>query len=150
MSFKKKYVLLGFFFPDSFIMGKTKEEARLKKKEYDRIRRERLKMNPQSCFILKEKERIKYVKKKEKGQVKPVSQMTKRNLKVKRKQWRKNSRNYRLKKQALIKLNENGDDKQSLQEGIPGYSSEQSISSSSMSEVGKKICLENIKEEPLT
>ncbi|KAF8789422.1 hypothetical protein HNY73_007360 [Argiope bruennichi] len=64
-------------------------------------------MNPESCLILKEKERIKYLRKKEKGQVKTVSEMTNRNLRIKRKQWKNNSRNYRLKKQAATESIEN-------------------------------------------
>ncbi|GBO46032.1 hypothetical protein AVEN_193825-1 [Araneus ventricosus] len=125
-------------------MGKTKEEARLKKREYDRKRRERLKMNPESCLILKEKERMKYLQKKEKGQVKSVSKMTSRNLRIIRKQWRKNSHNYRLKKQAV---NENDVDVPSSNEGVPGLSSEQSISLSevqnSRKKIYKKICSKN-------
>lgn len=47
---------------------------------------------------LREKERLKYLKKKEKGQVKPVIHMNARELRQKRKQWKENSKVYRNKK----------------------------------------------------
>ncbi|KAI8423498.1 hypothetical protein MSG28_012611 [Choristoneura fumiferana] len=46
----------------------SEEEAKLKKKEYDRKRREKMKSDPTSFEVLREKERLKYLKKKEKGQ----------------------------------------------------------------------------------
>ncbi|KAL3279893.1 hypothetical protein HHI36_017399 [Cryptolaemus montrouzieri] len=48
----------------------TAAEAKLKKKDYDRKRREKLKNSPKSLEKLREKERLKYLKKKEKDQVK--------------------------------------------------------------------------------
>ena len=42
----------------------SKEEAKLKKQEYDRKRREKIKADPVTLEILREKERIKYLKKK--------------------------------------------------------------------------------------
>ncbi|CAH1108998.1 unnamed protein product [Psylliodes chrysocephalus] len=59
-------------------------EKKLKKKEYDRKRRE--------------KERLKYLKKIEKGQVKPVIHINARELRQKRTQWKENSKVYRNKK----------------------------------------------------
>ncbi|KAL3274791.1 hypothetical protein HHI36_019575 [Cryptolaemus montrouzieri] len=44
----------------------TAAEAKLKKKDYDRKRREKLKNSPKSLEKLREKERLKYLKKKEK------------------------------------------------------------------------------------
>ncbi|KAL3289521.1 hypothetical protein HHI36_022938 [Cryptolaemus montrouzieri] len=73
----------------------TAAEAKLKKKDYDRKRREKLKNSPKSLEKLREKERLKYLKKKEKGQVKSVSAMNSREKKQKRKQWRLNSSKYR-------------------------------------------------------
>ncbi|CAH0561766.1 unnamed protein product [Brassicogethes aeneus] len=73
-------------------------EKKLKKKEYDRKRREKMKNNTESLEKLREKERIKYLKKKEKGQVKPVFHMNARELRQKRKQWKENSKVYRNKK----------------------------------------------------
>ncbi|KAI8442439.1 hypothetical protein MSG28_005952 [Choristoneura fumiferana] len=73
----------------------SEEEAKLKKKEYDRKRREKMKSDPTSFEVLREKERLKYLKKKEKGQVKPISNMSSRERRVKRKTWKKNSQTYR-------------------------------------------------------
>lgn len=39
------------------------EEAKLKKKEYNRKRREKMKSNPVSFELLRENERLKYLKK---------------------------------------------------------------------------------------
>ncbi|KAG5878186.1 hypothetical protein JTB14_028202 [Gonioctena quinquepunctata] len=44
----------------------TAAEAKLKKKEYDRKRREKLKNCPETLEKLREKERLKYLKKREK------------------------------------------------------------------------------------
>lgn len=73
----------------------SKEEAKLKKQEYDRKRREKMKADPVTLEILREKERIKYLKKKEKGQVKPISAMSSRERRQKKKNWKKNSQTYR-------------------------------------------------------
>lgn len=56
-----------------------------------------MKSDPVLMAKLKEKERIKYLKKIEKGQVKPVAKMSARTLRNKRKQWKKNTRKYREK-----------------------------------------------------
>nr|CAH7729062.1 unnamed protein product [Callosobruchus chinensis] len=74
----------------------SKEEAKLKKQEYDRKRREKMKANPVTLEILREKERIKYLKK-EKGQVRPISTMSSRERRQKRKNWKKNIQTYRNK-----------------------------------------------------
>ncbi|XP_045489803.1 trichohyalin-like [Pieris rapae] len=78
-------------------------EKKLKKKEYDRKRREKVKNNTESLEKLREKERLKYIKKKEKGQVKSVVAMNARELRQKRKQWKKNSKVYRDKKDIARK-----------------------------------------------
>ncbi|KAK9873216.1 hypothetical protein WA026_021448, partial [Henosepilachna vigintioctopunctata] len=49
----------------------TEAEAKLKKKEYDRKSREKMKSDPRTLETLREKERMKYLKEKEKGQLKP-------------------------------------------------------------------------------
>lgn len=81
----------------------SEEEAKLEKKEYDRKRREKIKSDPESFKILREKERLKYLKKKEKGQVKPISIMSSRERRLKRKNWKKNSQTYRDKKTTVCK-----------------------------------------------
>lgn len=52
------------------------------------------------------KERLKYLKKKQKGQVKSVSEMTRRELKAKRQKWKKNSEKYRRKKKEVSNTSE--------------------------------------------
>ncbi|GBP80109.1 hypothetical protein EVAR_55927_1 [Eumeta japonica] len=75
----------------------SEEEAKLKKKEYDRKRREKMKSDPVSLEVLRGKERVKYLKKREKGQVKLISTMSSREKRQKRKNWKKNSQTYRYK-----------------------------------------------------
>lgn len=79
----------------------TEAEAKLKKKEYDRKRREKIKGDARTLEKLHEKERNKYLKKKEKGQVKLISDMSSREKRQKRKQWRINSSVYREKKRKI-------------------------------------------------
>ncbi|CAF4845706.1 unnamed protein product [Pieris macdunnoughi] len=57
-----------------------------------------MKNNTESLEKLQEKERLKYLKKKEKGQVKSAIHMNARELRQKRKQWKENSKVYRNKK----------------------------------------------------
>lgn len=65
------------------------EETKLKKKEYNRKRREKIKSDPVSLEILSKKEKFKYLRKKEKGQVKSISNMSSRERRQKRKNWKK-------------------------------------------------------------
>lgn len=65
-------------------MAKKKVDVKLKKKEYDKKRREKLIRDPVTKNEMQMKERLKYLKKKQKGQVKSVSEMTRRELKAKR------------------------------------------------------------------
>lgn len=77
-------------------MGK-KEEARAKKKEYDRKRREEMKRDPVKLQQMKEREKLKYMRKREKGvpAAKLASQMTNREKRIVRKEWKKRSKRYR-------------------------------------------------------
>lgn len=60
-------------------MGKVnKNEAKLRKQEYDRKRRENMTKNPGKFEEMRIKERFKYLKKKENGPVKSVTKMTAR------------------------------------------------------------------------
>lgn len=86
-------------------MAKTKtQEAKLKKKEYDKKRREKMKNDPLKLGEMKQKEKQKYLKKKEKVQIKSVKEMSSRQQRLKRKHWKKNSKNYRenIKKNKII------------------------------------------------
>lgn len=84
---------------------KIPEAERLRlKRECERKRREKINNDPQAKILLQEKERFKYLKKKEKKQVKSVKEMTTRELRGKRKQWRENTKNYRQRKRAEERL----------------------------------------------
>lgn len=61
-----------------------------------------MKSNPDSLEKLREKERNKYLKKKEKGQVKPIAFMSPREKILKRKNWRKNNETYRIRKNISL------------------------------------------------
>ena len=74
-----------------------KEEAKIAKREYDRKRREEMKKDPVKLQQMREKERKKYLRKREKGvtAAKLVSQMSNRELRNIRKGWKKRSLKYR-------------------------------------------------------
>lgn len=60
-----------------------------------------MKNDPQKRGALKEKERVKYLKKKQKGTSKLVDYMTPREHREAKKKWREHCRNYRDKKKGL-------------------------------------------------
>lgn len=73
----------------------TREEKLKNKREAQRKRYQKIKNDPAAYEKQKEKERQKYLKKKMKGIIKPIAEMTAREKRSKRKQWKTNSRNYR-------------------------------------------------------
>lgn len=75
----------------------SREEILEKKRESERLRRERIKNDPVKLAEQQEKERLKYLKKKEKGQRKIISQMTEREKRKTRKKWKESSKHYREK-----------------------------------------------------
>lgn len=85
-------------------MAKKKVDVKLKKKEYDKKRREKLIRDPVTKNEMQMKERLKYLKKKQKGQVKSVSEMSRQELKAKRQKWKKNSEKYRRKKKKKYQI----------------------------------------------
>lgn len=89
-------------------MARNNEEAKLRKKEYDRKRREEVKKDPENLAEMREKERLKYHKKREKGKLsaKLVASMSSREHRQIKKEWRKRSRTYRIKKKDQQKLNQ--------------------------------------------
>ncbi|CAL1291228.1 unnamed protein product [Larinioides sclopetarius] len=74
----------------------TREEQLQKEREAERKRYYKIKNDPAAYEEQKEKERQKYLKKKMKGAVKPISKMTARDQRMKRKHWKNNSRTYRI------------------------------------------------------
>ncbi|CAH0550451.1 unnamed protein product [Brassicogethes aeneus] len=79
-------------------MPQSREEKLRKKREAEKKRYERLKQDPEGREKLRQKERDQYSKKKENNIVQPISELSKRDQRMKRKQWRKNSTTYRLRK----------------------------------------------------
>lgn len=73
---------------------RAKEDQLEKKRIAERKRYEIIKRDPEKAALQKEKERQKYLKKKEKGQRKVVADMTDREKRQARKKWRKYSTTY--------------------------------------------------------
>lgn len=78
-------------------MARNKEEAKLRKKQYDKKRREDMKNNPEKLEEMREKERQKYKRKRVQGKLsaKLVANMSDREHRQIKKEWRKRSKNYR-------------------------------------------------------
>lgn len=73
----------------------TREERLQKKREAERIRYQKIKNDPEKYELQKQKEKEKYFKKKEKGIIKTVNQMTPREQRKARKIWKKKARERR-------------------------------------------------------
>ncbi|XP_072946039.1 uncharacterized protein [Epargyreus clarus] len=73
----------------------TREEKLQKKREAERLRYERIKNDPEKYELQKQKEKAKYLKKKEKGIIKTVDQMNPREQRKARKIWKKKARERR-------------------------------------------------------
>lgn len=76
----------------------TREEKLRKKREAERKRYQRLKQDPVGREKLRQKEITQYLKKKEKNVIKPMKDLSVRDQRRKRKQWREYSQTYRNKK----------------------------------------------------
>lgn len=81
----------------------TKEEILQKKREAERKRYAKIKNDPQKREELREKERLKYLKKKEKGTRKLVENMTPREHRDAKKKWKQHCTKYRSKKKSISK-----------------------------------------------
>ncbi|KAL4714255.1 hypothetical protein ACJJTC_009607 [Scirpophaga incertulas] len=81
--------------------AKTREEILEQKRIAERLRYQRLKNDPQKKEEMKEKERQKYQKKKEKGTRKLVQDMSRREHKAVKKTWKEHCTKYRAKKKNL-------------------------------------------------
>ncbi|XP_022819027.1 uncharacterized protein LOC111353248 [Spodoptera litura] len=82
----------------------TKEEILQKKREAERKRYAKIKNDPQKREELREKERLKYLKKKEKGTRKLVENMTPREHRDAKKKWKQHCTKYRSKKKVLANI----------------------------------------------
>lgn len=81
-------------------MAPNREAILKKKREAERLRREEIRNNPVLREYQKAKEREKYKRKLEKKQVKLVADMTERERKLKRQEWRKCSKRLYHKKKS--------------------------------------------------
>lgn len=75
-----------------------------RKREAERLRYQRIKNDPQKNEEMKEKERLKYHKKKEKGTRKLVKYMNPREHRAAKKKWKKHCAKYRSKKKAMAEI----------------------------------------------
>lgn len=85
----------------------SKDDILKKKREAEKARLARIKSNPIKLAEYKEKQRLQYLKKKEKGQRKNVKEMTPREQRMTRQKWKKYSSDYRHKKQLLKQTTHN-------------------------------------------
>lgn len=86
----------------------TREERLEKKRQAEKLRYQRIKNDPVKNAELKEKEKQQYKKKKEKGQVKSINDMTKREQRAVRKIWREKTKKQRSRKATIYqKLSSN-------------------------------------------
>lgn len=81
-------------------MPQSRDERLRRKREAEQRRYARLKDTPEGRLKLQEKEKAQYEAKKKKGIVKPIKQMTEREQRKKRKEWKRSSTTYRKKKTA--------------------------------------------------
>lgn len=79
----------------------SREEILQRKREAERKRYERIKNDPQKREALREKEHLKYLKKKERGTRKLVDNMTPREHREAKKKWREHCSKYRNKKKIM-------------------------------------------------
>lgn len=77
--------------------SKDRENILKKKREAEKARLARIKSDPIKLSEYKEKQRLQYLKKKEKGQRKNIKDMTPREQRLTRKKWNKYSSKYRQK-----------------------------------------------------
>lgn len=84
----------------------SREEILQKKREAEKARLSRIRNDPVKLAEYKEKERLRYLKKKEKGQRKSIKDMTPREQRITRKNWKGYAKDYRRKQL----LNRNMDD----------------------------------------
>lgn len=100
------------------------EERRKQKRECEKRRREKIRNDPVKCQLQKQKDHERYEKNKERGVIKLVNDLSRREKKTKRKKWVENQKNHRNKIKALkAATNEtppSSDDEDNLIEGRPG------------------------------
>lgn len=75
----------------------SREEILQKKREAEKARLSRIRNDPVKLAEYKEKERLRYLKKKEKGQRKSIKDMTPREQRITRKNWKGYAKDYRRK-----------------------------------------------------
>lgn len=83
----------------------SREEALEKKREAEKARRQEIKNNPAKLAEYKKKEQLRYVKKKERGLRKSITDMTPREQRQTRKKWKRHSAEYRKRKAMITRTN---------------------------------------------
>ncbi len=81
-----------------------RREILAKKRDNERKRLERIRQDPELRALQQQKERLKYARKKEKGLVKPIAEMTRREHSQKKRQWKANTKAYRERKKKVNEM----------------------------------------------
>lgn len=84
-------------------MPQTKEQRLIKQRLCKRRRYNEIKNDPELLAIEKERQRIKYLKRKEEKKIVQIKDKTPRGQREQRKRWKENTRRYREKRKALNK-----------------------------------------------
>lgn len=155
-----------FFFLDKFIIinkiilgtemapkkkKKTNEERLQKKREAEKRRQERIKADPELLLKEKEKWKKKYESRIQKGQIKLVNDMSRRQLKAQRKTWKEKKRNQRETKkkntefEEYLQINSPADSNDNNEvEDQPAVHNPESIKTDRRKESGEKRKKRNI------
>lgn len=96
----------------------TPNEIKERRKLRERERRERIRNDSQKYQDHLIKEKLRYIKNKEKGVIKLAQDMTPRDLRQKRKKWKDNTSRYREKKKVLQKALNNTPPESELDESL--------------------------------
>lgn len=82
----------------------TREELLEKRRISQKLKRDKIKLNPEKYARHKEKERQRYYKRKEAKKVKQINDMTPKEKRNQRKKWITNSGNFRNKQQSQLEM----------------------------------------------
>lgn len=88
-------------------MAKNKTKKALEDKLAKAKRRKKyinLKNNPEKFAIQKEKQRLRYLKRKEQKKIKSVADMTPREKRIQRQKWRDNSKRYSERRKVIGRI----------------------------------------------
>jgi hypothetical protein len=97
LSLRKVYI-----FTDKMAPRLSKQQLQQKKRDNEKLRQKKIKENPEALAVEKAKRHQKYLNRIAKKQVKLIADMTPRDARKKRKQWRQNTKNKRARAKELV------------------------------------------------